>query len=293
MKPMYEKILPAENSSWRYWLYALPEIPFNWHYHPEYEICLTLNSRGQRYIGDHIASYDHQDLVLLGPQLPHTWCSSDTLAPGLHLTYVAQLPTQWIEAMANQPELKPLQDLLAKSRYGVEFSCTTAAQCQSHFEAMANASPLRRLVGLLEILMIMLADKQAKLICDTRYAPRVIPDSASEKIDRIIAYIHRHYTCDLSAEELAAQVHMSTNHFHRFFKQRTEQTLTELINKLRIGKACSLLLTSGLSISLIAERCGFHNTSNFNRRFLQFKQCTPREFRKEFKAERITAYAVR
>ncbi|MDZ7928322.1 MAG: hypothetical protein U5L46_15275 [Agrobacterium sp.] len=89
--------------------------------------------------------------------------------------------------MAHQPELKPLQDLLAKSRHGVEFGRTIAAQCQLHFEAMANAAfPLRRLVGLLEILMIMLADKQAKLICDTRYAPQVIPDSASEKIDRII-----------------------------------------------------------------------------------------------------------
>ena len=55
---MYEKVLPTENSSWRYWLYELDEIPFNWHYHPEYEICLTLNSRGQRYIGDNIHSYD-------------------------------------------------------------------------------------------------------------------------------------------------------------------------------------------------------------------------------------------
>jgi AraC-like DNA-binding protein len=283
MKPMYEKVLPAENSSWRYWLYELEQIPFNWHYHPEYEICLTLNSRGQRYIGDHISNYDHLDLVLLGPKLPHTWCSNELIdAESAHLTFVAQLPTQWIETMAHQPELQALQALLDKSQHGVEFSRATAAQCQLHFEAMAGATPLQRLIGLLDIVQLMLADTQAKVICNVSYAPAVFPDSATEKIDKVIAYIHQHYTRELCAEQLAALVHMSTNHFHRFFKQRTEQTLTELVNGLRIGKACALLLSSDLPVAIISESCGFNNHSNFNRRFVQFKGCTPREFRQEF-----------
>jgi AraC-like DNA-binding protein len=279
MKPMYEKVLPAENSSWRYWLYALDEIPFNWHYHPEYEICLTLNSRGQRYIGEHIADYDHLDFVLLGPKLPHTWCSKALLEPGQHLTYVAQLPTKWIENLAQQPELGALSELLGKSKYGVEFSQTTAVQACRLFDEMENASPLQRFIGLLEMLRLMLADAQAKVICKNDYAPNIFPDSSTEKIDKVIAYIHDHYTENLKAEQLAELIHMSTNHFHSFFKQRTEQTLTELINKLRIGKACSMLLNTDLSIAIIGERCGFNNLSNFNRRFLQIKGCTPREFR--------------
>lgn len=47
-------------------------IPFQWHHLPEFELTLTLNSRGQRFVGDHVAEYDHGDLVLLGPNLPHT-----------------------------------------------------------------------------------------------------------------------------------------------------------------------------------------------------------------------------
>ncbi len=282
MKPMYEKVLPTENSSWRYWLYQLSEIPFNWHYHPEYEICLTLNSRGQRYIGDQIADYEHQDLVLLGPKLPHTWCSSQVIEPGQHLTYVAQLPTQWIESLANQPELKPLQALLNRSRQGVEFSRATAILCQARFEAMAEANPLQRLIGLLDILMLMLEDNEAQVICSGGYRPAIFPDTVTDKIDKVIAYIHEHYTQDLCADQLAELVHMSTNHFHRFFKQRTEQTLTELVNQLRIGKACSLLLNTDLPVSTISERCGFNNLSNFNRRFMQFKFCTPRNFRQVF-----------
>jgi len=283
MKPMYEKVLPTENSSWRYWLYALDEIPFSWHYHPEYEICLTLNSRGQRYIGEHIADYDHFDFVLLGPKLPHTWCSKTLIEPGQHLTYVAQLPTKWVESLAQQPELNALTELLEKSKYGVEFSQATAQQACKLFDEMANATPLQRLIGLLEMLRLMLADTQTKVICNNDYAPSIFPDSSTEKIDKVIAYIHDHYTENLKAEQLAELIHMSTNHFHNFFKQRTEQTFTELINKLRIGKACSMLLNTDLSVAIIGERCGFNNLSNFNRRFLQIKDCTPREFRYDLK----------
>ncbi|MGB3608728.1 MAG: AraC family transcriptional regulator [Cellvibrio sp.] len=282
MKPMYEKVLPTENSSWRYWLYALDEIPFNWHYHPEYEICLTLNSRGQRYIGDSIANYDDLDLVLLGPKLPHTWCSKALIKPGKHLTYVAQLPTHWIESMAQMPELNALEELLRRSKQGVAFGRTTAKAARDRFIAMATASPMQRMIWLLEILQLMIEDNTARPISSDGYAPFSFPDSATEKIDKVIAYIHNHYTSNLCAQQMADLAHMSTNHFHRFFKQRTEQTFTEYVNQLRIGKACSLLLTTDLPISTVSHRCGFNNISNFNRRFLQLKRYTPREFKRVY-----------
>ena len=181
MKPMYEKVLPTENSSWRYWLYALDEIPFNWHYHPEYEICLTLNSRGQRYIGDSIANYDDLDLVLLGPKLPHTWCSKALIKPGKHLTYVAQLPTHWIESMAQMPELNALEELLRRSKQGVAFGRTTAKAARDRFTAMATASPMQRMIWLLEILQLMIEDNTARPISSDGYAPFSFPDSADRK----------------------------------------------------------------------------------------------------------------
>jgi AraC-like DNA-binding protein len=282
MKPMYEKVLPTENSSWRYYLYASDEIPFCWHYHPEYEICLTLNSGGQRYIGDNINNYSHLDLVFLGPMLPHTWCSDELLSPGQHLTYVAQLPRAWIERVSHMPELALLGDLLKKSQRGIEFSFETAEKCCALFDAMADAEPMQRFIGLMEIFQLMIEDSHARLITSDGYTPVSFPDFATEKIDRVIAYIHQHYTTDLCAEQMAALAHMSTNHFHRFFKQRTEQTFTEYVNQLRIGRACSLLLTTDLPISTVSYRCGFNNISNFNRRFLQLKNYTPREFKRNY-----------
>jgi hypothetical protein len=36
----------------------LPEFRFNWHYHPEFELSLTVNSRGIRFVGDHVGQYE-------------------------------------------------------------------------------------------------------------------------------------------------------------------------------------------------------------------------------------------
>ena len=77
---MFEKVTVPEGASWAMLNRRLDDgIPFQWHYHPEFELTLTLNSRGQRYIGDSIATYDDGDLVLLGPNLPHTWCSTERI----------------------------------------------------------------------------------------------------------------------------------------------------------------------------------------------------------------------
>ena len=82
MKPFFEKVLIDQGSSWTVFHRCLEAFPFEWHYHPEFELTMTLNSLGQRYIGDHIGSYGHEDLILLGPNLPHTWCSREKIEGG-------------------------------------------------------------------------------------------------------------------------------------------------------------------------------------------------------------------
>lgn len=124
----------------RYCLYQLPEIPFNWHYHPEYEICLTLNSVGVCHVGDHIAPYEDLDLVILGPDLPHTWQSKPNLDHSAHVVHVAQIPAPWLESLvAQHPELHGLSELLNAARRGVKFPVEVAKQAKIWFEQIANS----------------------------------------------------------------------------------------------------------------------------------------------------------
>lgn len=281
---MFEKVLPTENSSWRHWIYSFEFIEFNWHYHPEYEIALTLNSQGQRYVGDSIENFHDLDLALLGPHLPHTWCSAPNQNGQTQHVYIAQIPSAWLESLIyGMPDLTNMKSLLTLSRRGLSFSQQVASQATYHFKAMKNASSSQRFIHLMQILELMVNDKDARVLSSAGYNIATTSDPSTNKLDKIIRHLHQHYTESLQAKDLAKLVHMSTNHFHRFIKQRTEQTFTELVNQLRISKACSLLINTCTPITTISDICGFNNISNFNRRFLQLKKITPSQFRKIYR----------
>lgn len=305
MKPLCEKVIPDENSSWRYFRYEWDHMDLNWHYHPEYEICLTLNSYGMRYVGDHIARYGDYDLVIIGPDMPHGWqseanlgVSTDEISNGNALkdgtsnarvqevVYVAQIPAVWLLQIVNeQRELASLHSLLTHAKRGVLFSEETARKAHSVFIEMETANPFRRYILLLELLALLQQDSQQELLSSTLFTHGSKLDFTVKKLDKVIEHIYDNYTQALSAQDLAKLAHMSTNHFHRFFKKRTEKTLTEFINQLRIAKACKLLLSNQSPISTISDQCGFNNLSNFNRRFIQFKGVTPSRFRQCFSSK--------
>ncbi len=54
--------------------------------------------------------------------------------------------------------------------------------------------------------------------------------------------------------------------------------------RLRISRACQLLMETDRYISNVCYDCGFNNVANFNRRFLEIKGMTPKEFRRQGEA---------
>lgn len=76
--------------------------------------------------------------------------------------------------------------------------------------------------------------------------------------------------------------HLSPGAFSRFFRSRTGKTVPEYVNELRVGRACRMLAEGDQKVIDIALDCGYRNLANFNRRFLDVMQVTPREYRKRF-----------
>ena len=284
MKPMCEKVIPSSNSSWRFVKYQRPNIDFSWHYHPEYEICLTLNSKGLRYIGDHIEEYSKPDLAFIGPYMPHTWHSAINEDESSQVVYVAQIPKAWLdELVAEHPEMQGVEEMLQRSSRGILYSSECTKKAIDLFQQMEIVDPFSRYILLMNLLNVMLKDQQSILLSSRFFTYSDKTDSGVDKLDRVIEFIYGNFDRSLYADELAAIAHMSTNHFHRFFKKRTERTLTVFINQLRIGKACKLLINSNHPISVISDQCGFNNISNFNRQFLSIKGSTPSGFRKSIR----------
>jgi AraC-like DNA-binding protein len=81
-------------------------------------------------------------------------------------------------------------------------------------------------------------------------------------------------------KELAAHLSVSESHLRASFRRETGMSLGHHIRRLRLQKAISLLLQSDLSITQVAERCGFDSIFTFSRSFHRFTGLTARDYRR-------------
>ena len=104
-------------------------------------------------------------------------------------------------------------------------------------------------------------------------APLMLPDLTQknvyhQRINAVIGYVRDHLDADLSVETLAQVAGFSPFHFHRVFKAMTDETLNELVVRLRLERAAALLrATPHLSITDAAFDSGFASVATFSRSF--------------------------
>ena len=285
MRPLFEKVTIPPGASWALLDRRLDNgIPFQWHYHPEFELTLTLNSRGQRYIGDTIANYDDGDLVLLGPNLPHTWNSVEKIdGAEPHHAIVMWFTEGWSESLTRTlTEMSGLAALLARAGRGVAFSRNVAARARPIIEAIPAQSPAERLLRLMEVLTVVSADTAATPIAGPGADRRPVETPDRVRIERVLDHIHAHYRERIPAGALADVAALSASGFHRLFRRHTKLTVGDYVAQLRIGQACALLVNTVRPIAVIADDVGYPNLANFNRQFRALKGVTPRDFRRTF-----------
>ncbi|MFB9886688.1 helix-turn-helix domain-containing protein [Balneatrix alpica] len=271
---------PDQGFSWRYFHRRLPELPFHWHFHPEYELTLTLGCQGQRYVGQSVEAFSSGDLCLLGPNLPHSWHSHQSRQEAEAL--VIWLSEEWVTHLCGFAEYADLAELFQRARQGLCF--TAQEDWQSRIRPLGHLPPRPRLLQLLALLH-RLAASPARPLQPASPLTDSLTSQQPRQFQRLLDYLHQHYQQPLNQNQLAATLHLSPSSLQRLCRRHLGQPLSQYVLQLRLGHACSLLLSSAQPIGLIAERAGFTNLANFNRLFRKYKGQSPRQFRRAFTAE--------
>ncbi len=286
MRPYLEKLTLEPDSSLSRLNRRLDDaIPFQWHHHPEFELTLTLNSRGQRFIGDHVGEYHDGDLVLVGPNLPHTWFSREKIEAGEpHIALVIWFHPDWAQQMVHDfIEFRPFSTMLARASRGLQFTPTAAEAVRSMFESLFSCSPAERLLTLLTVLNRLSFDASQPLASTP--ALQDAPGENRDRIDRVLTHIHTNYARSIKLPELADIAALSLSGLHRLFLRHTGKTISDYVTHIRIGDACARLSGTPQPISYIADVIGYASLANFNRQFRSLKGMTPREYRNLFRTQ--------
>ncbi|MDE8603006.1 helix-turn-helix domain-containing protein [Marinomonas sp. RSW2] len=278
------EFLPKAQVSWQFLLRELDSIPFEWHFHPEYELTLSINSVGKRYIGDHIEEYTDNDLTLIGPNLPHTWHSQDKIDSNKPISVIVLwFSNHWIDnVVALFPELNSLKEKLNQAHQGAQFSEDIARRLRPRFLEMIQANDARKLTLLLEVL-VCLQSEPHKALASSKFHSQHTNASQQRRLSQVLRWIHDSFADNISLADAAKVSAMSSSHFVRFFKANMHQSFNQYLNEVRIGHACSLLISSEQPVAIISEKSGFLNQSNFNRQFKKFKHLSPLQFRKQWR----------
>jgi len=284
MKPHFEKIASGP-SSFVAFERNVPEFPFYWHYHPEYELTLIVNSCGQRLVGDGIADYGPGDLVLLGPNVPHSWRSGPVKVNSVesHRAVVVQFRPDFLgERFFDLAEMSSVAYLLRRSSNGLAFGHTeTGRRVAKSIARLPLQSPAKRLATLLSVLTDLADESGARVLSTLKVKP-ICRVADQHRIDEICRYLNESFEEEIEFAELSKRFHMDQASLCRFFKRATGRTMTAYLNELRVGAAAQLLINTDDSILDIGFRVGFGNYSNFNRQFKRIKGFGPRSLRRQF-----------
>lgn len=113
----------------------------------------------------------------------------------------------------------------------------------------------------------------------SQYRRNHVPDF----IEGAIRYIDRHFTEEISLEDLAKRQHVSKYHLSREFKRYYGITMREYMINSRITYAKELLKHTNHNVNEIAYSCGMENVSHFINLFKEREEMTPLAYRKKWK----------
>lgn len=283
MKPVFEKVLLAKSS------FAIKEEHFDWfdiqwHIHPEFELSYLFQGKGTITVGDHVSKIGNDQILLLGPNLPHGWYgNSQGQTSSKSKQIIIQFPYDFLgkDFFQNSSMLK-IRELLTCSNRGLRFQGTEMKKITRKIRKMFQDSDFDRTITLLEILNILSQCKHVSSLSSIGYSQQ-LNEYESVRLNSIYKFILDNFKNNIDLNTISEYSNMTPQAFSKYFKERTRKNFTTFLNEVRIGYACRLINEKQMNFSQICFECGYSNLSNFNRQFKRNMQKTPSEFATQFK----------
>lgn len=280
LTPEFEYVDRAVESV-RYLEHGWPTNLCRWHSHEEYELHLIVATKGKAFVGDYIGDFGPGSLFLCGPNLPHNWVTDDIGAPEVVDTrdMLFQFNQVSVDSLKEGfPEFRELDELLERSRGGIEFANFDLAFARKALTDIRNAHGAMRVLKAMSFLLMIKDHPDQKRLSVANVSYPNFKTSTSS-IAEVVDFITEHFAEDISLSKAADMAAMSQTAFARNFQKFTGSKFSEFVTRVRIGQACSMLQATDLRVATICHEVGYNNLANFNRHFLKIKQMTPSNYR--------------
>ena len=277
MKPTFEKV-PLSGSPFLMKEESFTHFDVPWHIHPEFELTLILSGQGKRHIGNSIEDLDIEELIFIGPNLPHSWYGSKSNEVNSKKK-VSQIVIQFSIDFLGKDFFANILQLLKRAQLGICFYGETQKFAKKKMNSMLQMNGFDQTMKLLNLLNRLSVSQEYKYLSCIGFT-ETLNEADTDRMNKIYQFIMEHFREHITLNQLAAFANMTPQHFCKYFKTRTKKTFSFFLNEVKISYACRLLTEKNLNVLQICYESGFNNLSNFNRKFKQINKMTPMEYKK-------------
>ena len=260
----------------------VPCLDVPWHYHPETEIIYIEKSTGSRFVGDHSEPFEDGDVGLIGGNLPHVWKSDPIYHKNIRGLLARVLVIHFRDEifknhLAILPEMQTINQLFYESQFGIKFLGSARTEIGILMKGIIKTTGIEKLVRLIELLDYMSKTKEKQVLASTGYS-KIRKSADFDRFDKAHRFMIDNFHQNITLDRVSAIVGMTTTSFCRYFKKHTKKSFHTVLNEIRVGHACKLLLENKMNISGICFESGFNNVSNFNEQFKKIKGIPPSQY---------------
>lgn len=233
----------------------------------EYLLILCIKGEGFARVGEKNLILKEGDLVILPPNVSHTYGSSSKKPWDiLFIHFKGDYCNYYFKdfdctntislTLDNKVKLRSLIfDLISLLEKGcIESNLAYSSQCLSY------------------ILSLLLLNNSSS----TSYL-----DSSIKYIDMAVDYMKQNINDTLTLDDIANNIGLSRSHTSLIFKQKTNRSPIDFFIQLKIQHSCGILKYSTLSIKEIASSLGYEDQYYFSRVFKKVIGMSPAQYRKE------------
>jgi len=282
VKALFEQVTPKIESSISILELNRAQFDAPYHFHPELELTWIRKGYGKRYIGGKVSDFESDDLVLVGPNVPHCWINEIGAGEENVLAIVIQFTQNFAgEMFWKLPELREISKLFELAKSGLMIKGATRQLVIAKMAKLSEADEFHKLILFIEILQDISSSAEIEIV-DLRSAGLAFSFADTDRFQKVFAYLIENYQKEISLKTVAGIANLTPTAFCRYFKSVTRKTLTEIVTEFRISQACLLLRTTQKPVNEICFECGFDNISYFNNTFKSITGNTPLHYRKQF-----------
>jgi len=254
------------------------------HTHSFFEIVFILNGSCTNKVSDTILKMNTGDVCIIAPNTIHALSvfSDDCIAINL-LVRATTFEKSFFEILKTNDVLSSFFSRALYSSNSQSYVLFTEQTDQRimysviemyhEFNSLYKYSD-RILTSMMSAFFIRLLRSDVKNI--------IVPMHSITSLDRNIIYILNHIFLNfknITLKDLSLKYNYSERQMARILKEYTGKTFINIIQDIKMQKACELLENPNISINKIIEHIGYSNTTHFYKIFKKHYNMTPIDYR--------------